>query len=126
MDERMRELAEGISKIEPRGAIHLFDVDRISTTDRENPSEYAHNICIKVVAGNYYCQGLIITIAPPGEGMEFPHEPFAMVTIDEEAFAATAPLTCEAAQREFRGVYRVLKFQTIQEVLGEVTAYATY
>jgi|SRR5450759_5132937 len=126
MDERMRELAEGISKIEPRGAIHLFDVDRISTTDREDPSEYAHNIRIKVVAGNYYCQGLVLTIAPPGEDMKFPQEPFAIIAMDEAAFVATVPLTYDAAQREVRGVYRVMKFQTTQEVLAEVTAYATY
>jgi hypothetical protein len=126
MDERMRELAEGISKIEPRGAIHLFDVARISTTDCKDPSEYAHNIRIKVVAGNYWCQGLVLTIAPPGEGMKFPQEPFAMVAMDEAVFVVTAPLTYEAAQKESRGVYRLMKFQTIQEVLAEVTAYATF
>jgi hypothetical protein len=42
MDERMREVAEGISQIEPRGQIHLFDVAMISTTDCEDPSKYAH------------------------------------------------------------------------------------
>jgi hypothetical protein len=122
----MCELAEGISKIEPRGHIHLFDVDRISTTDREDPSEYAHNIRIKVVAGNYYCQGLILTIAPPGEGMKFPQEPFAIIAMQEAAFVASVPLTFEAAQREAPGVFRIMKFRTVQEVLAEVTAYATY
>jgi hypothetical protein len=126
MDERMREIAEGISKIEHRGQIHLFDVERVSTTDREDPAQYAHNICIKVVAGNYYCQGLILTIARPTEGMTFPLEPFAILAMDEAAFVDTVPLTYEAAQRGARGVYRVMTFQTIQEVLAEVTAYATY